>query len=69
MEFTVILIIITTIIMGLFYRILQYFLNILHIYNTVEGRLPGPKAYPIIGNAHLFIGDTESKFLTYIFYI
>lgn len=62
MEFTVILIIITTIIMGLFYRILR-------IYNTVEGKLSGPKAYPIIGNAHLFIGDTENKFLTDVFYI
>ncbi|KAF7383159.1 hypothetical protein HZH68_015008 [Vespula germanica] len=28
------------------------------MYNTIKG-IPGPKAYPIIGNAHLLIGDTE----------
>ncbi|XP_043682421.1 cytochrome P450 4C1-like isoform X3 [Vespula pensylvanica] len=58
MEFTAILIVIIIILIGLFCEIIQYFLNKLHMYNTIKG-IPGPKAYPIIGNAHLFIGDTE----------
>ncbi|XP_047368037.1 cytochrome P450 4C1-like [Vespa velutina] len=32
-------------------------------------RIFGPKAYPIIGNAHLIIGDTADKLASYIFYI
>lgn len=52
----------------LFNRVISYFSNKLHMYNTIKG-IPGPKAYPIIGNAHLFIGDIEGKFLTNIFYI
>nr|XP_050866027.1 cytochrome P450 4C1-like isoform X3 [Vespula vulgaris] len=58
MEFIAILIVITIILIGLFCEIIQYFLNKLHMYNTIKG-IPGPKAYPIIGNAHLLIGDTE----------
>nr|KAF7398306.1 hypothetical protein H0235_016314 [Vespula pensylvanica] len=60
MEFTAILIVIIIILIGLFCEIIQYFLNKLHMYNTIKG-IPGPKAYPIIGNAHLFIGDTEAQ--------
>ncbi|XP_035742763.1 cytochrome P450 4C1-like [Vespa mandarinia] len=59
MYFTVILIIIPTILFGLYYGIAEYFLNKLHMLNIING-IPGPKAFPIIGNAHLFIGDTTA---------
>ncbi|XP_047367681.1 cytochrome P450 4C1-like [Vespa velutina] len=59
MYFTVILIIILTILFGLYYGIAEYFLNKLHMLNIING-IPGPKAFPIIGNAHLFIGDTTA---------
>ncbi|XP_046828259.1 cytochrome P450 4C1-like [Vespa crabro] len=61
MYFTVILIIILTILFGLYYGIVEYFLNKLHTFNIING-IPGPKAFPIIGNAHLFIGDTTAIF-------
>ncbi|XP_046828153.1 cytochrome P450 4C1-like [Vespa crabro] len=61
MYFNVILIIILTILFGLYYGIAEYFLNKLHIFNIIKG-IPGPKAFPIIGNAHLFIGDTTAIF-------
>ncbi|XP_043682417.1 cytochrome P450 4C1-like isoform X2 [Vespula pensylvanica] len=57
MEFIAIMIAITAILLGLFCGIANNFLNKLYIYNTIKG-FPGPKAYPIIGNAHLFIGNT-----------
>ncbi|XP_035742764.1 cytochrome P450 4C1-like [Vespa mandarinia] len=59
MYFTIILIIILTILFGLYYGIAEYFLNKLHMLNIING-IPGPKAFPIIGNAHLFIGDTTA---------
>lgn len=52
MEYIALLIIVTTILIGLFSRIVQYISNKLHMYNTIKG-IPGPKAYPIIGNAYL----------------
>ncbi|XP_047364504.1 cytochrome P450 4C1-like isoform X4 [Vespa velutina] len=52
----VILIIILTILFGLYYGIAEYFLNKLRMFNMING-IPGPKAFPIIGN-HLFTGDT-----------
>ncbi|XP_046828219.1 cytochrome P450 4C1-like isoform X3 [Vespa crabro] len=61
MYLTVILIIILIILFGLYYGIAEYFLNILHMFNIIKG-IPGPKAFPIIGNAHLFIGDTTALF-------
>ncbi|XP_047368012.1 cytochrome P450 4C1-like [Vespa velutina] len=59
MYFTVILIIVLTILFGLYYGIAEYFLNKLHMFNIIKG-IPGPKAFPIIGNAHLFIGNTTA---------
>ncbi|KAL2749255.1 cytochrome P450 4C1-like isoform X1 [Vespula maculifrons] len=56
MEFIALMIAITAILIGLFCGIVNNFLNKLYIYNTIKG-FPGPKAYPIIGNAHLFIGN------------
>ncbi|XP_035742756.1 cytochrome P450 4C1-like [Vespa mandarinia] len=61
MEFTVILIIIVTILFGLLYGIAEYFLNKLHMFNKIKG-ISGSKVYPIIGNVHLFIGDTAALF-------
>ncbi|XP_046828222.1 cytochrome P450 4C1-like [Vespa crabro] len=61
MYFTVILIIILTILFEVYYGIAEYFLNKLHMFNNIKG-IPGPKAFPIIGNAHLFIGDTTALF-------
>ncbi|XP_046828154.1 cytochrome P450 4C1-like isoform X1 [Vespa crabro] len=61
MYFTIILIIILIILFGLYYGIAEYFLNKLHMFNIING-IPGPKAFPIIGNAHLFIGDTTAMF-------
>ncbi|XP_047367670.1 cytochrome P450 4C1-like [Vespa velutina] len=61
MYFIVILIIILTILFGLYYGIAEYFLNKLHMFNIIKG-IPGPKAFPIFGNAHLFIGDTTALF-------
>lgn len=68
MESIAILIVITIILVGLFSRIAQYVSHKLNMYNKSKA-IPGPKAYPIIGNAHLFIGNTEGKFVTDIFYI
>ncbi|XP_047364502.1 cytochrome P450 4C1-like isoform X2 [Vespa velutina] len=56
----VILIIILTILFGLYYGIAEYFLNKLRMFNMING-IPGPKAFPIIGN-HLFTGDTTALF-------
>ncbi|KAL2713217.1 cytochrome P450 4C1-like isoform X1 [Vespula squamosa] len=44
--------------MELYYGIVQYFSNKLRMYYTIR-QFPGPKAYPFIGNSHLFIGDIE----------
>lgn len=68
MEFVLIFIAVTTILIGLYCGIAEYLLNKLHIYNTTKG-FPGPKAYPIIGNAHLFMGNTEGEFVTNFLYI
>ncbi|XP_035727376.1 cytochrome P450 4g15-like isoform X2 [Vespa mandarinia] len=61
MYFTVILISILTILFELYFGIAEYFLNKLHMFNITKG-IPGPKAFPIIGNAHLFTGDTTALF-------
>ncbi|KAL2732118.1 cytochrome P450 4C1-like isoform X1 [Vespula squamosa] len=58
MEFVAILIVITTILFGLYCSIVENLLNKLHIYNMIKG-FPGPKAHPIIGNVNLLIGNTE----------
>lgn len=67
MEFIAISVI-TTILIGLLSRIAQYILYKLNMYNKSK-EMPGPKLYPIIGNAYLFFGNTEGKFVTDIFYI
>lgn len=51
MEFIETSTIITAILIGLFYRILQRNFNKLYMYNKIKGILD-PKAYPIIGNIH-----------------
>nr|XP_050868883.1 cytochrome P450 4C1-like [Vespula vulgaris] len=53
-----ILIIITLILIEMHYGIVQYVLNKLRMYNKIK-RFPGPKAYPIIGNAYMFLGNIE----------
>ncbi|XP_046828265.1 cytochrome P450 4A14-like [Vespa crabro] len=60
MYFTIILIIILTILFGLYYGIAEYFLNKLNVTNKIKG-ISGPKAFPIIGN-HLIIRDTTAVF-------
>lgn len=62
-----ILIIITLILIEMHYGIVQYVLNKLRMYNKIK-RFPGPKAYPIIGNAYMFLGNIEGNFITNILY-
>ncbi|KAL2749262.1 cytochrome P450 4C1-like isoform X1 [Vespula maculifrons] len=67
MKFVAILIAITTILIRLFCGRVKNFFNKLYVYNTIK-EFSGPKEYPIIGNAHLFIATTKGGFLTNVLY-